>query len=139
MTALEPTVFVVDDDLSVRRGMERLLRSAGYRVETFASALEFLERGAASLPGCLVLDIRMPGLSGFDLQQMLSARGDDIPIIFITGHGDIPMAVRAIKAGAADFLTKPFDDQAILDAIRQSLARARVTSRDPSLPENRSS
>jgi len=140
MTPPEPTVFVVDDDLSVRRGLERLLRSAGYRVETFASALEFLERDGLDDPGCLVLDIRMPGLSGFDLQQMLTARGHDVPIIFVTGHGDIPMAVRAIKAGAADFLTKPFDDKAILDAIRQALARPRRASApDASFPENRSS
>ena len=139
MTPPEPTVFVVDDDLSVRRGLERLLRSAGYHVETFASALEFLERGGLDDPGCLVLDIRMPGLSGFDLQQMLTARGHDVPIIFITGHGDIPMAVRAIKAGAADFLTKPFDDKAILDAIRQALARPRrAGAPEASFPENRS-
>jgi FixJ family two-component response regulator len=140
MTPPEPTVFVVDDDLSVRRGLERLLRSAGYRVETFPSALEFLARGGLDDPGCLVLDIRMPGLSGFDLQQMLSARGHDVPIIFVTGHGDIPMAVRAIKAGAADFLTKPFDDKALLDAIGQALARPRrAGTPDASFPENRSS
>jgi FixJ family two-component response regulator len=134
-----PSVFVVDDDLSVRRGLERLLRSVGYRVETFGSALDFLERGDVDEEGCLVLDIRMPGLSGFDLQQMLIARGSRLPIIFITGHGDIPMAVRAIKAGAADFLTKPFDDEALLAAIRQALSRPRRTEdSDASHPESRS-
>jgi FixJ family two-component response regulator len=134
------TVFVVDDDLSVRRGLERLLRSAGYTVETFGSALDFLERGGVDDGGCLVLDIRMPGLSGFDLQQTLVARGSLLPIIFITGHGDIPMAVRAIKAGAADFLTKPFDDTALLAAVRQALSRPRQNEdSDASQPEPRSS
>ena len=135
-----PTVFVVDDDLSVRRGLDRLLRSAGYRVETFGSALEFLDHGGVDDGGCLVLDIRMPGLSGFDLHQALIARGSPLPIIFITGHGDIPMAVRAIKAGAADFLTKPFDDTALLAAVHQALSRPRRTEdSDASHPESRSS
>jgi FixJ family two-component response regulator len=118
-----PTVFVVDDDPSVRRGLERLLRSAGYRAETFASAREFLERGDAQAGGCLVLDVRMPGQSGLELHEVLTTAGYSLPVIFITGHGDIPMAVRAIKAGAVDFLPKPFDDEALLDAVRQALAR----------------
>jgi FixJ family two-component response regulator len=119
-----PTVFVVDDDPSVRRGLERLLRSAGYRAETFASTREFLERGDAEAGGCLVLDVRMPGQSGLELYDVLAAAGYSLPVIFITGHGDIPMAVRAIKAGAVDFLPKPFDDDALLEAVRQALARA---------------
>jgi FixJ family two-component response regulator len=118
-----PTVFVVDDDPSVRRGLERLLRSAGYRAETFASAREFLERGDAEAGGCLVLDVRMPGQSGLELYEVLTTAGHAIPVIFITGHGDIPMAVRAIKAGAVDFLPKPFDDEVLLEAVRQALAR----------------
>jgi FixJ family two-component response regulator len=118
-----PTVFVVDDDPSVRRGLERLLRSAGYRAETFASAREFLQRGDPNAGGCLVLDVRMPGQSGLELYDVLATAGHSIPVIFITGHGDIPMAVRAIKAGAVDFLPKPFDDEALLEAVRQALAR----------------
>ena len=114
----------MDDDPSVRRGLERLLRSAGYRAETFASAREFLQRGDPNGGGCLVLDVRMPGQSGLELYDVLAAAGHSIPVIFITGHGDIPMAVRAIKAGAVDFLTKPFDDEALLEAVRQALARS---------------
>jgi two-component system, LuxR family, response regulator FixJ len=118
-------VVVVDDDPSVRRGVERLLRSAGYRVETFSSAREFLDRGDYDRAGCLVLDVRMPGQSGLELQQILEEAGYDIPIIFITGHGDIAMAVRTMKAGAVDFLSKPFDDQALLDAVKHAIARDR--------------
>jgi FixJ family two-component response regulator len=121
-----PTVFVVDDDPSVRRGLERLLRSAGYRAETFASAREFLQRGVPDVGGCLVLDVRMPGQGGLELYDVLTTAGHSIPVIFITGHGDIPMAVRAIKAGAVDFLPKPFDDEALLEAVRQALARSTV-------------
>jgi len=121
MIADEATVFIVDDDSSVRRGLARLLRSAGYRVETFASAREFLE-GDTDRPGCLVLDVRMPGMTGLDLQETLVAAGRRIPIIFITGHGDIPMAVRTMKAGAVDFLAKPFEDRALLDAVELALA-----------------
>ena len=116
-------VYIVDDDDSVRRGLERLLRSAGYRTETFASGREFLERADLKGPRCLVLDVRMPLWSGFDLQEMLAARGFKIPVIFITGHGDIPMAVRAMKAGAVDFLPKPFDEEHLLEAIEQALAK----------------
>jgi len=124
VTESQPTVFVVDDDLSVRRGLERLLRLAGYRVETFTSARGFLARVAPDGPSCLVLDVRMPEQSGFDLHAALAARGRPLPVIFITGHGDIPMAVRAMKAGAVDFLTKPFDVEALFHAVRQALARA---------------
>jgi FixJ family two-component response regulator len=119
-----PTVFVVDDDPSVRRGLERLLRSAGYRAETFASAREFLQRGDPEGGGCLVLDVRMPGQSGLELHEVLATAGVSLPVIFITGHGDIPMAVRAIQSGAVDFLPKPFDDEALLEAVRQALARS---------------
>jgi FixJ family two-component response regulator len=126
VTGGPPTVFVVDDDPSVRRGLERLLRSAGYRAETFASAREFLQRGGLEAGGCLVLDVRMPGQSGLELHDVLRAGGHALPIIFITGHGDIPMAVRAMKAGAVDFLPKPFDDEALLEAVRQALARGQA-------------
>jgi two-component system, LuxR family, response regulator FixJ len=118
------TVFVVDDDLSVRRGLERLLRSAGLRVQTFATARDFLEGGRLDGPGCLVLDVRMPGKSGLDLHEMLVAGGHSIPVVFITGHGDVPVAVRARKGGAVDILPKPFDDQAFLHVVRQAIARA---------------
>ena len=125
MNERDATVCIVDDDSSVRRGLERLLRSAGYRVETFASAREFLDRGDLDGLGCLVVDVRMPGESGLDLQQTLADQGRAIPMIFITGHGDIAMAVRAMKMGAVDFLTKPFDDQVLLDAVQQALRRER--------------
>jgi len=120
----DATVWIVDDDHSVRRGLARLLRSAGYRVETFTSAHEFLERGDLDGLGCLIVDVRMPKVGGLDLQQMLADQGRNIPMIFITGYGDIPMAVRAMKMGAIDFLTKPFDDQVLLDAVQQALGRA---------------
>ena len=123
MSDPEATVFVVDDDPSVRRGLERLLRTAGHRVESFASAREFLERPEPDGPRCLVLDVRMPGQSGLDLHDRLVASGRDIPVIFITGHADVPMAVRAMKAGAVDFLSKPFDDAELLSAARQALDR----------------
>ena len=117
------TVFVVDDDPSVRRGVGRLVRSAGYDVETFASGEEFLNRSPAHEPSCLVLDVRMPGLTGLDLQEAINKTGDAIPIVFITGHGDVPMSVRAMKAGAVDFLQKPFDRHDLLDAIERAVAR----------------
>jgi FixJ family two-component response regulator len=116
-------VVVVDDDASVRRGLERLLRSAGYAVETFASARAFLDRGDYARASCLVLDVRMPGQSGLDLQNVLVTAGYDIPILFITGHGDVAMAVQAIKAGAVDFLAKPFDDDVFLEAVHQATRR----------------
>jgi FixJ family two-component response regulator len=118
-----PTVFVVDDDASLREALSSLIRSAGLRVEVFASAPEFLLRKAPDGPACLVLDMRLPGSSGMDLQSDLAAADNPIPIIFITGHGDIPMSVRAMKAGALEFLTKPFRDEDLLAAIRQAIAR----------------
>jgi len=120
-----PTVFLVDDDSSVRRALTRLIKSAGYPVLAFSSAGEFLENSVPSGgPACLVLDIRMPGLSGLDLQGELQKRDSILPIIFITGHGDIPMSVKAMKAGAVDFLPKPVKDKELLPAIEQALARA---------------
>jgi FixJ family two-component response regulator len=126
MTELLPTVFVVDDDASVRKGLERLLKSAGFRSEGCASAEEFLDRWERHpAPGCVLLDIQMPGLDGFQLQQKLQTATHPIPIIFITGHGDIPLSVRAMKAGAVDFLSKPFRDDDLLDAIQQAILRDR--------------
>lgn len=123
MTASLPTVFVVDDDASVRKGLERLLRSAGYRTESFASAVGFFERWQRDpIPGCVLLDVRMPGLDGFQLQQALQPFPIAIPIIFITGHGDIPMSVKAMKAGAVDFLPKPVREDDLFKAVQQALA-----------------
>jgi len=119
-------VFVVDDDPSIRRALKRLLESVGLRVELFASAQEFLQAERPDIPGCLVLDIRLPRKSGLDLQRELAETSHQIPIIFITAHGDIAMTVRAMKAGAVEFLTKPFRDQDLLDAIHQALERDRV-------------
>lgn len=125
MTALSATVFLVDDDASVRRALARLIKSAGHRVEAFASACDFLNRRpAVDGPACLVLDIRMPGLTGLDLQGELQKNDSILPIIFITGHGDIPMSVKAMKAGAVDFLPKPVNDAVLLRTIEQALARA---------------
>jgi FixJ family two-component response regulator len=121
----DPIVFVVDDDLSVRRSTERLIRSAGLKVQTFTSAREFLRNPRPEGPACLVLDVRMPGLSGMDLQRELTESGILIPIIFVTGHGDIPMSVRAMKAGAVEFLTKPFRTRGLLDAVRAAIERDR--------------
>jgi FixJ family two-component response regulator len=117
----EATVIVVDDDVSVRRGLERLLRAVGYRAETYGSAEDFLARLPIIGPCCLVLDVRMPGQGGLDLYDTLTKRGEQIPVVFITGHGDIPTVVRAMKAGAVDFLAKPFDDEELLDAVHQAL------------------
>ena len=122
-------VFVVDDDASVREGLGSLIRSSGLRVETFASAQEFLARPRADVPSCLVLDVRLPGLSGLDLQKRLAEVNIDIPIIFITGHGDVPTSVQAMKAGAVEFLTKPFADRDLLDAIHQAIKRDRTARR----------
>jgi FixJ family two-component response regulator len=121
-----PVVFVVDDDLSIRDALTSLLRSVGLSIETFGSAREFLTRQPPDVPGCLVLDVRLPEVSGLDLQRELAAAQITMPIIFITGHGDIPMTVQAMKAGAVEFLTKPFRDQDLLDAIAQAIARDRV-------------
>lgn len=123
MTDQAPIVYVVDDDLSVRGALCSLIRSVGLRVEVFASAQEFLGHARHDAPACLVLDVRMPGLSGLDLQRELTKAGDPIPIIFITGHGDIAMSVGAMKAGAIEFLPKPFRDQDLLDAITHAHAR----------------
>ena len=126
MAEAKAIVFVVDDDVSVREGLGSLIRSAGLRVETFASAQEFLARPRADVPSCLVLDVRLPGLSGLDLQKRMTEVNIEIPIVFITGHGDVPTSVRAMKAGAVEFLTKPFDDRDLLDAIQQAIKRDRI-------------
>ena len=120
-----PIVFVVDDDPSVCRSLARLLHSAGFLVETFPSAQDFLRREPPESPSCLILDIRMPGLTGLDLQEKLAAAGYVMPIIFITGHGTVPMSVKAMKAGALDFLQKPFNDRELLDAIQKAVERGR--------------
>jgi FixJ family two-component response regulator len=122
MTSDPPVVFVVDDDDSVLKALGRLLRSHQFRAETFASAREFLLRDRPNTPGCLVLDVRMPGLDGLELQHKLNEVNADLPIIFITGHGDVPMSVRAMKAGAVDFLPKPFEDQDLVGAVRLAIA-----------------
>ena len=119
--APRPIVLIVDDDADVRRSLERLIRSVGLEVETFDSAQAFLGREPPDGPACLVLDVRMPGLSGLDLHEKLSAAGLSVPIVFMTGHGTVPMSVRAMKAGAVDFLQKPFDDQVLLDAVQQAI------------------
>ena len=121
-----PIVFVVDDDPSVRSSLKFLLSTVGLQVESFASADAFLLKKSPDAPSCLVLDVRLPGLSGLDFQRELAARNARIPIIFLTGHGDIPMSVRAMKAGAVEFLTKPFRDQDLLDAVRLALDRDRA-------------
>jgi FixJ family two-component response regulator len=116
-------IAVVDDDPSVRRGLERLIRSVGWTAETFASAQEFLARPRAEAPGCLVLDLQMPGLSGLDLQKQMAEAGLETPIVFLTGHGSIPTTVQAMKAGAVEFLTKPFNEQDLLRAIQEAIER----------------
>jgi FixJ family two-component response regulator len=123
----DPIVFIIDDDASFRRSIGRLIQSMGFQVKTFGTAAEFLSTGRTDVPSCMVLDVRLPGLSGLDLQQELGEAGIEIPIIFITGHGDIPMSVRAMKAGAVEFLTKPFREQDLLDAIRQAVKRDHVS------------
>jgi FixJ family two-component response regulator len=120
-----PIVFVVDDDVSVRESLELLIRSAGWQPETFKSAREFLSRPRAGVPNCLVLDVNLPDLSGFDIQKLVSVERTDMPIIFVTGYGDVPMTVRAMKAGAVEFLTKPFGDDVLLVAIEQALERSK--------------
>ena len=126
MNPTTPVVFVIDDDRSVRDALSSLIRSVGLGVETFGSAQEFLKSKLPDAPCCLVLDVRLPRLSGLDLQKRMVEAGMDIPIIFITGHGDIPMSVRAMKAGAVEFLTKPFRDQDLLDAIEAAIERDRA-------------
>jgi len=122
-STLDPTVFVIDDDASVRKSLSRLLRSAGYTTETFASAEEFLGREHFNGIGCLLLDVQMPGLTGMDLQEELNRADYHMPIIFITGHGNIPMSVEAMKKGAVDFLTKPFDDKELLQALEKAIEK----------------
>jgi FixJ family two-component response regulator len=131
-TAAAPVVFVIDDDDLVRAAIQGMLKSVGLRSETFATAPEFLRRKRPDGPSCLVLDVRLPGVNGLDFQHQLVDAGIQIPIIFITGHGDIPMTVKAMKSGAVEFLTKPFRDQDLLDAIHQALERDRATRQQQS-------
>jgi len=126
MTDAIPRVFVVDDDISVRESLELLIRCAGWQAETFVSAQEFLSRPRVLAPSCLVLDVGLPDLNGLDLQKRVAADRTDMPIIFITGHGDVPMTVQAMKAGAVEFLTKPFGDEVLLGAIRNAIERSRA-------------
>src|SRR6202035_3432857 len=125
MSHATPIVFIVDDDVSVRESLESLIRWAGWHPETFASAQEFLSRPRVLAPSCLVLDVTLPGLNGLDLQKRVAVDRTDMPIIFITGYGDVPMTVQAMKAGAVEFLMKPFGDDTLLSAIRQALERSR--------------
>jgi FixJ family two-component response regulator len=125
MSPAKPAVYVVDDDPSVRVAMERLLKSVGLTVKTFASAREFLDQATPEWSGCLIVDLRMPGMGGLDLQDQLSARQVSLPVIFLTGYGTVPASVRAMKAGAVDFLEKPVDDQRLLDAVHEALERDR--------------
>lgn len=127
MSNQTPTVFVIDDNPSVRTALERLISSVGFQVQTFESAQSFLNLASGLGPGCLILDIRMPFMSGLDLQNELASRKWEIPIVFLTGHGNIPLSVRAMKGGAVDFLEKPVDDQKLLDAICQALAKEKKT------------
>jgi len=126
MATAKPIVFVVDDDVWVRESLETLIRDEGWQPETFSSAQQFLDRPRALTPSCLVLDISLPGLNGLELQKRVAVERTDMPIIFITGHGDIPMSVGAMKAGAVEFLTKPFNDEVLLRSIRQALERSRL-------------
>ena len=126
MPPASPIVFVVDDDVSVRESLELLIQNEGWQAETFASAQEFLDRPRVALPSCLVLDVSLPGLNGLDLQQQIASERNDMPIIFITGYGDVPKTVQAMKAGAVEFLTKPFNDEVLLTAIQQALERSRL-------------
>jgi FixJ family two-component response regulator len=129
MSQVTPIVFIVDDDISVRESLDSLIRFEGWQPETFATAEEFLSRPRTDAPSCLVLDVGLPDLNGLDLQKRISDRAD-MPIIFITGYGDVPMTVRAMKAGAVEFLTKPFSDDALLSAIRDAVARSRAALAD---------
>ena len=126
MSHTTPIVFVVDDDISVRESLEALVRCAGWQPETFASAQEFLSRPRVLVPSCLVLDVTLPGLDGLDLQKRIAGDRIDMPIIFITGYGDVPMTVRAMKAGVVEFLMKPFSDDVLLNAIRHAIERSRI-------------
>lgn len=126
------TVFVVDDDAEVRAAMQRLLKTVGLRAEAFAGAKDFLQRNLPQGPSCLILDIRLPGMSGIEVQQKLVEAGARIPVIFITGHADVPLAVKAMKSGAVEFLTKPFRGQDLVDAVQRALARDEATSQERS-------
>ncbi len=126
MTPTTPIVFVVDDDISVRESLQSLIQCEGWHPETFASAQEFLDRPRSPVPSCLVLDVSLPGLNGLGLQKRVAAERPDMPIIFITGYGDVPTTVQAMKAGAVEFLTKPFSDDALLNAVRQAIECSRV-------------
>jgi FixJ family two-component response regulator len=132
MSGGTPIVFIVDDDVSVRESLELLVVNAGWRPETFASAQDFLARVPVSVPSCLVLDVTLPGLNGLELQKQVAVDRSDMPIIFITGYGDVPMTVRAMKAGAVEFLTKPFKDEVLLGAIRDAIERSRAALADAS-------
>jgi FixJ family two-component response regulator len=132
----DSVVFVVDDDAAVRESIQSLIRSVGLYVESFASAQDFLRRKPPDVPGCLVLDIRLPGFSGLELQRKLTDAGIRIPIVFMTGHGDIPMTVKAMKAGAVEFLTKPFRDQDLLEAVQQALEGDRSARRERGLVDD---
>ena len=125
-----PTVFIIDDDAGIRAAIKGLLDEVGLRSESFGTPQEFLSSKRSEGPSCLILDVRLPGLNGLDLQRKLTDAGIDIPIIFVTGYGDIPMSVRAMKSGAVEFLTKPFKDQDLLDAVQQALDRDRLTRQD---------
>jgi FixJ family two-component response regulator len=134
VSRISPVVFVVDDDISVRESLQALLHLEGLEVETFGSAQEFLAHRRRSAPSCVVLDVSLPDLNGLDLQKQISVQQQDMPIIFVTGHGDIPMTVRAMKAGAVEFLTKPFADHVLLNAIRNAVNRsAEILARDEEL------
>jgi len=136
MSPASPVIFVVDDDVSVRESLELLMRHEGLAVETFTSAQEFLARPRVSVPSCLILDVSLPDLNGLELQKRIALDRHDMPIIFITGHGDIPMTVQAMKAGAVEFLTKPFGDEALLNAIRKAIERSKVLlDRDTEIQE----
>ena len=138
VTNTMPIVFIVDDDISVRESLELLIQTQGWQPETFASAGEFLDRPRALVPSCLVLDISLPGLNGLELQKRVAVERTDMPIIFITGYGDVPKTVQAMKAGAVEFLTKPFNDEVLLGAVRQALERSRLAlSHDTEMHELR--
>ncbi|MES3003568.1 MAG: response regulator transcription factor [Pseudomonadota bacterium] len=136
MTVDRPIVFVVDDDASMREAVQDLIASVGMEARGFATPQEFLESSRPDAPSCLVLDVRLPGASGLAFQQELARSGAPVPVIFITGHGDIPMSVRAIKAGAAEFFTKPFKDQELLDAINAAIERSRTQRREAAVLED---
>jgi FixJ family two-component response regulator len=138
MSTGAPIVFIVDDDISVRESLELLIQTQGWRAEVFSSAQEFLEKPRAPVPSCLVLDLALPGINGLELQKRIAVERTDLPIIFITGYGDVPKTVQAMKAGAVEFLTKPLDDEVLLTAIRQALERSGLAlSHDTEMKELR--